>query len=124
VVQLFFRALRNLPHVHVVFHETVDAETFHALERSLNVPLSHAMDYYDRSKVRHYELDRIPEARRALTAEAMTLYTDFQREAQAGFDLTQIEQNNSHLDPVHFTSLGRLSWRVTRFFDGLAVHED
>jgi hypothetical protein len=124
VVQLFFRALCNLPHVHVVFHEAVQPEVFHALEKSLGISLNRAMGYYDRGKVRHYELEGIPEAHRVLTAEAMTLYADFQREALAGFDLTQIEQNDGHLDPVHFTSLGRLSWRVTRFLVGLADHQD
>jgi hypothetical protein len=124
VVQLFVRALRNLPHVHAVFHEAVQPEVFRALEKSLGVSLTRAMDYYDHRKVRHYDLDGIPEAHRALVAEAMALYADFQREALAGFDLTQIEQNDGHLDPVHFTPLGRLSWRITRFQDRLANQSD
>jgi hypothetical protein len=49
----------------------------------------------------------------------MDLYGDFRTQASAGFALPQIEQNNGHLDPAHFTPLGRLSWRVTRFLDAL-----
>jgi hypothetical protein len=124
VVQLFFRALRNLPHVQVVFQEAISADVFGALGKSLGMSLTHAMSYYDHAKVRHYEPSEIPDAHRALVAEAMTLYVDFQREALAGFDLTQIEQNDGHLDPIHFTNLGRISWRVTRFLDALAHYED
>jgi hypothetical protein len=124
VVQLYFRALRNLPHVHAIFHESIDAGVFDALQNALAVPLTRAMDYYDGDKVRHYTLEQIPMAHRALTAEAMALYEDFRREALAGFRLLQIEQNDSHLDPVHFTALGRLSWRVTRFLDALVDRDD
>lgn len=123
IVQLFFRALRNLPHVHVLFHEAISTDAFAALGEWLGMPLTRAMSYYDHAKVRHYELSEVPDVHRALVAEAMALYMDFQREALAGFDLTQIEQNDGHLDPVHFTALGRLSWRVTRFLDALAQHE-
>jgi hypothetical protein len=122
VIQLFIRMLRNLQHVHVVFHEAVDAEVFRTLEKSLGIPLAHANEYYDRGKVRHYELTAVPEAYRALTAEAIAHYEDFKRDALAGFDLVQIEQNDGHLDPGHFTSLGRLSWRITRFLDTIDHH--
>lgn len=124
VLQLFVLALRNLPHVHAVFHESVDADAFAALGQSLGVRLSRAMAYYDRSKVRRYQLDAIPEAHRALVGEAMALYSDFRQQAVAGFELIQIEQNDGHLDPLHFTGLGRLSWRMTRFIDSLASHQD
>ncbi|HEY8682549.1 MAG TPA: sulfotransferase, partial [Rhodanobacter sp.] len=78
VVQLFVRALRNLPHVYVVFHEAMNADAFAMLGKSLDMPLTRAMNYYDHAKVRHYELSGIPEVHRALTAEAMTIYADFQ----------------------------------------------
>lgn len=120
VVQLYFRALRNLPHVHAVFHEKVDAHVFGALGNALDLQLDHAMDYYDHGKVRHYSLDDIPPDHRASTAEAMALYDDFRRETLAGFGLLQIEQNDGHLDAGHFTPLGRLSWRVARFLGELA----
>jgi len=124
VVQLFILSLRNLPHVHAVFHEAIDADVFHALEKSLDTSLSHAMDYYDRGKVRHYTLQDIPQHHRPPMTEAIALYEDFRREALAGFGLLQIEQNDDHLDPVHFTALGRLSWRVTRFLDALVDRDD
>ncbi len=119
VVQLYFRALRNLPHVHVVFHEKVDAGVFNSLGKALGTDLGPALDYYDHRKVRHYTLDDIPALHRTATAEAMALYEDFMREALAGFSLVQIEQNDGHLDQAHFTPLGRLSSRVTRFLGEL-----
>lgn len=122
VVALFIRSLRNLPHVHVVFHETVDAEVFARLEQALGIPLGNAAGYYDNRKVRHYALDAVPEPHRALVADAITLYEDFRRAALAGFDLIQIEQNDGHLHPDHFTVLGRLSWRVTRFLANIDAH--
>lgn len=122
VVALFIRSLRNLPHVHVVFHEAVDAEVFGRLEQALGIPLSNAASYYDNRKVRHYTLDAVPESHRTLVADAITLYEDFRRAALAGFDLIQIEQNDGHLHPDHFTVLGRLSWRVTRFLAGIDAH--
>lgn len=124
VLQLFVLSLRNLPHVHVVFHEAVDADMFHALGKALDTPLPHAMDYYDHGKVRHYTLEDIPLIHQPSMTEAMTLYEDFRHEALAGFRLLQIEQNNGHLDDAHFTALGRLSWRITRFLDGLVEPGD
>lgn len=123
VVQLYVRALRNLPHVHAVFHEAIDARVFDALGKALELRLDHAMDYYDRGKVRHYSLDDIPPDHRASAAEAMALYDDFRREAMTGFGLLQIEQNDGHLDAGHFTPLGRLSWRVNRFLDELVERD-
>lgn len=119
VMQLYILCLRNLPHVHVVFHEAVDAEVFLALEQSLGTPLRRAMDYYDHRKIRHYVLEDIPAVHRDAMTEALTLHEDFRREAQSGFRLLQIEQNNGHLDDTHFTALGRLSWRISRFIDSL-----
>lgn len=124
VVQLYFRALRNLPHVHVIFHEAVGADVFDALGKALDSRLDHAIDYYDRRKIRHYSLDDLPPVHRTRMIEAMTLYDDFRREALAGFRLIQIEQNDGHLDPGHFTALGRLSWRVARFLDAPAEPAD
>lgn len=124
VVQLFILSLRNLPHVHAVFHEAVDANAFHQLGKSLDTSLPHAMDYYDRGKVRHYLLQDIPPLHQPAMTEAMALYEDFRHETLAGFRLIQIEQNNGHLDAGHFTALGRLSWRITRFLDSLAERGD
>jgi hypothetical protein len=115
VVQLFFRALRNLPHVEVIFHEAVDPATFSRLERWLGVSLPHAADYYSGGKVRHYELAAIPPAQQPLVAEAIDLYDKLKRETLAGFELIQIEQNAGHFDPNHFTPLGRLSRDVSNF---------
>jgi len=117
VVQLFIRALRNLPHVTAVFHETVNAGTFSTLEQWLKQPLTRAGDYYNVSKVRHYELSAVPEAHRALTAEAVALYQNFRRECMAGFELAQIEQNSGHFEQSHFTALGQLSRELSKFVD-------
>jgi len=115
VVQLFFRALRNLPHVEVVFHEAVEPATFRKLESWLATPLPHAGDYYSGSKVRHYELTAVPEPHRPLVAEAVDLYDKLKRETLAGFELIQIEQNSGHFDQNHFTVLGQLSRDVSNF---------
>lgn len=119
VAQLYLRCLRNLPHVRVVFHEAMTAEVFGQLEAFLDTPFPRAMDYYDRAKVRHYQLADVAEPHRAQVAEAMALYADFKREALAGFALSQIEQNDGHLDAAHFTPLGSLSLRMKRFLAGL-----
>ena len=119
VIALYIRALRNLPHVHAIFHESVDARAFTALERAWSIGLPEAVRYYDNRKVRHYTLDDVPKAHHAIVTEAIAFYEDFQRAALTGFDLLQIEQNNGHLHPDHFTVLGRLSWRVSRFLEGL-----
>jgi len=123
VVQLFFRALRNLPHVHVVFHETVNTDTFGKLQSWLGVPLPLASDYYSNGKVRHYDLDVVPEIQRVLVADAMTLYENFKQATLAGFDLIQIEQNSGHFDQSHFTALGQLSRSVTKFVESLDAHD-
>ncbi|MEY2150034.1 hypothetical protein AB7849_03840 [Rhodanobacter sp. 115] len=119
VVQLYFQAVRTLPHVHGWFHESVGPDAFRALGTSLDLPLSNGMAYYDSRKIRHYTMEQVPESRCTVVSEAMDLYGDFRTQASAGFALPQIEQNNGHLDPAHFTPLGRLSWRVTRFLDAL-----
>ena len=117
VVQLFFRALRNLPHVEVVFHEAIDADTFRKLEGWLGLPLQRAMDYYCNGKVRHYELTAIPDADRSVVAEAIDLYEKFKHETLAGFDLIQIEQNSGHFEQNHYTALGQLSKAVSKFIE-------
>jgi hypothetical protein len=61
----------------------------------------------------------VPKAHQAIVIKAIAIYEDFQQAALTGFDLLQIEQNNCHLHPDHFTVLGRLSWRVSRFLEGL-----
>lgn len=115
VVQLFFRALRNLPHVEVIFHEVVEPSTFRKLENWLATPLLRAGDYSSSSKVRHYELTAVPGPHRPLVAEAVDLYDKLKRETLAGFELTQIEQNSGHFDQNHFTAPGRLSPDVSTF---------
>ncbi|WP_458070463.1 hypothetical protein [Rhodanobacter sp. BL-MT-08] len=115
VVQLFFRALRNLPHVDGIFHEAVESATFRKLETLLGTPLPNAADYYSKSKVRRYELTAVPESHRGLVAEAIGLYDRMKRETLAGLELIQIEQNAGHFDPSHFTALGQLSRDVSTF---------
>jgi hypothetical protein len=119
IVQLYFSALRTLPRVSVLFHESMDVGVFHALGRDLELDLSGAMDYYDRRKVRHYTIEQVPCPEQDMVLKAMALYDEFREQAQAGFALPQIEQNNGHLDPAHFTPLGRLSLNVMRFLDTL-----
>lgn len=119
VIALYIRALRNLPHVRAIFHESADDRAFAALEQAWSIALPGAARYYDNRKVRHYTLDDVPQAHHAIVVEAIAIYDAFQQAALAGFDLLQIEQNNGHLHPDHFTVLGRLSWRVSRFLASL-----
>jgi len=119
VLALYIRALRNLPHVHAIFHESVDDQAFAALEQAWSIALPGAARYYDNRKVRRHTLDDVPKAHQATVVEAIAIYEDFQQAALTGFDLLQIEQNNGHLHPDHFTVLGRLSLPVSRFLEGL-----
>ncbi len=119
VIQLYLRMLRNLPQVSAVFHDAVDASTFARLGDWLGLPLDGAARYYDGAKVRRYGLDDIPESSRAAMEEALAIYQSFRDDTLAGYQLLQIEQNSGHLDPGHFTPLGRLASRVQRFLDSL-----
>ena len=119
VIQLYIRMLRNLPYVFAIFHDAVDSSSFDSLGAALGVPLDGAMRYYNRAKVRHYQITDIPETSRPSMREALELYESFRDQTIAGYELPQIEQNAGHLDPTHYTALGALSRRVQLMLDHL-----
>lgn len=112
VVALYIRMLRNLPNVTAVFHESIDAETFRALQQWLGVDLNHAASYYDTRRVRHYTLDLVPESSRELAVAVIDIYEKLRDQMADGDRLLQLEQNSGHIDPAHFTPLGDLQRRV------------
>ncbi len=118
-MQLYIRMLRTLPHVHAVFHEDIDAETFRTLGLALDLPLHGAIEYYDGKRVHHYDITAVAESERAMIEQATTLYANFKHAAQSGFKRLQLEQNNRHLDPEHLHPIGSLSKRVDRFIERL-----
>lgn len=112
VVALYIRFLRNLPSVRAVFHEGIDATVFEQTGQWLDLDLGEAAKYYDGKRVRHYTLDDVPEHAQALALSVMEIYEELRDLVGAGVDLPQLEQNNNHLSPTHFTPLGSLNRRV------------
>lgn len=114
VVALYIRFLRNLPSVTAVFHEGIDATVFQQTGLWLGLDLGEAAKYYDGKRVRHYTLEDVPEHAHALALSVMDIYNQLRDIVSAGIDLPQLEQNNNHLSPTHFTPLGNLSRRVEK----------
>jgi hypothetical protein len=56
-----------------------------------------AIDDQERRKVRHCELAAVAEPQRSGVARAIAHYSDFRRKALAGFELTQSQHNDGHL---------------------------
>jgi hypothetical protein len=121
VMRLYIRMLRNLPNVHVVFQEAMTPDIFVSLGAQLGVDLSGTFHYYSGEKVRTYTpKDVIGDIAEPL-GQVIALYDEFRRDALAGFDLAQIEQNAAAIDPTHPTALGRLYRGVQAQMDALAV---
>lgn len=112
VVALYIRFLRNLPSVMAVFHEGIDAAVFQRAGQWLGLDLSEAAKYYDGQRVRHHTLQNVPAHAHDLTLEVMEIYATLRELVDGGIDLPQLEQNNNHLNPAHFTPLGNLSRRI------------
>jgi hypothetical protein len=119
VVSLCIVMLRNLPHVHIVFHDNMSRRVFGDLGRKLGVRLSGARRYYDRGRVREYDPTPMLEAHGEKARLALDLYRDFREAAIHGFDLVQIEQNSGDITPNHLTPLGQLARRCETISEGL-----
>jgi hypothetical protein len=66
-----------------------------------------------------YTLDYIPEHARESVKAVMDLYENLRKNALAGFESIQLEQNTGHLDISHYTPLGALQRRVEQLLKQL-----
>ncbi len=121
VLELFILMLRNLPNVHIVFHEDMTRRTFRRLEGRLGVRLSGAYRYYDRQKVKLYDPSPALTAHGQRARLMLELHAECRRVATKGFDLVQIEQNSAHLSPIHLTDLGLLARRCEMIGEGFRL---
>jgi hypothetical protein len=114
VMRLYIRMLRNLPNIHVVFHDQVSARTFDELGEKLALNLDQCSRYYSDHKVKTWSPLQ-DEADRIVVERTMALYLELKRQAEAGYELLRIDQNTASIDPTHPTPLGLLYRQV----DGL-----
>ncbi|MGC1303596.1 MAG: sulfotransferase [Caulobacteraceae bacterium] len=119
VVALYVRMLRNLPNVRAVFHNDIGPATFDELGSWLGVPLTGAADYYEAARVRRYALEELDEAARRDLDALVILYSELRKAASSGFGRPQLEQNDGHLSPTHFTSLGSITRRAAMLAETL-----
>jgi hypothetical protein len=110
-ISLFLAMLRNLPHVHVVFHDNMGRPTFRRLEKILQIRLPGLRRYYDHRRVRSYDPAPMLREHGEAAQPVVELYRDFREAAIRGFDLIQLGQNNGNLSPGHLTPLGQLARR-------------
>jgi hypothetical protein len=110
-VSLYIAMLRNLPNVHVVFHDNMRRRTFAGLEKALGMRLPRAHRYYDRKNVRAYDPTPMLREHGETAQLVLDLFQDFRTEALKGFDLIQIAQNSANPSPTHLTPLGRVARR-------------
>lgn len=110
-ISLCIVMLRNLPHVHIVFHDNMTRRTFGYLEKKLQIRLKGARRYYDQTKVRAYDPTPILRECGEKAQLVQDLYRDFRQAAIRGFDLLQIGQNSANPSPTHLTPLGQLARR-------------
>lgn len=118
-VSLYICMLRNLPNVHVVFHENVTRRTFARLEQDLGVRLTRARRYYDMKSVRAYDPEPMLREHGETARQVHDLYRDFRKAAAKGFDLVQMNQNSGNPSPTHLTPLGRLARRCEMIAESL-----
>ena len=120
VIRLYLRMLRNVPNVHVVFHEAVSPLLFETLGNRLGLELGHACRYYSEAQIRRYRPADVIGGTPDMLDQVSGLYAEFRRQASSGFERIQIEQNSTSLDPNHPTPLGRLYWTIETAAAGLA----
>lgn len=108
VMRLYIRALRNLPNVLAVFHEQVSPEIFEEMSDRLGLDLRSSLRYYSDQRTKTYAADALPNDERSLVESVVTLYRELSQQAQEGYELVQIDQNLSSIDPRHPTRLGHL----------------
>ena len=111
-VALYVRMLRNLPHVRAVFHESLDVAHLEDLQGWLGIANFRALTYYDTRRVRSYDELQLTEDERASMAVIQQLYADLREGALSGFATPQLEQNDRHLSPQHYTVLGSIDRRA------------
>jgi len=110
-ISLFLVMLRNLPHVHAVFHDNMGRRTFARLEKILQIRLPGLRRYYDQRRVRSYDQSPLLREHGEAAQLVVELYRDFRQAAIRGFDLVQLGQNNGNSSPAHLTTLGQLARR-------------
>ena len=120
-LKLCILMLRNLPNVHIVFHDNMTRDTFADLEQRLQVDLSGAHLYYDQKKVRAFDPAPMLHDHGDRARLVLDLYAYFRAAAIEGFELIQLEQNNSNPSPSHLTTLGHLARRCEMIGAGLAL---
>jgi hypothetical protein len=108
-VRLFVRMVRTLPYVRAICHEDVSRDSFVSLENWLGVPLPNSHSYYDRGRVLAYNDSGLDDQERRQIEPILGLYEKLRHEATHGFATPQLDQNNNHLSPSHFTRLGHIS---------------
>ncbi len=108
----FIWAFRNLKYARAVFHEDIDEQEMAKLGSWLNVDLSNAAAYYDKSRMKEYQNDNLNASERDLVAEVTQLYSEFREGVRAGLAQPQIEQNDTNLSPGHYKKLGYLNRRA------------
>ena len=108
-ISFFIRMLRTLPHVTALCHEDIDQQTFTQLGAWLGTDLSRSHLYYQAERVRRYQLVDMDASIQARMEPICALYAQLRQEARAGFTTPQLDQNNNHFNPNHFTPLGRLA---------------
>jgi hypothetical protein len=121
-VSLCIVMLRNLPRVHIVFHDNMTRRTFRALERRLKVRLTGAAGYYDRKSVRAYDPAPVLREHGETAGAVLALHRDFRAAALRGFDRVQLGQNSGNPSPTHLTALGRLARRCELISERLAPY--
>jgi hypothetical protein len=119
-VSLCIVMLRNLPRVHVVFHDDMTRRTFARLGQELDLRLAGARRYYDRNKVKAHDAAPMLREHGETAQLALELHREFRQAASGGFDLAQIGQNDTNLSPGHLTPLGRLARRCESLSERLA----
>jgi hypothetical protein len=112
VIALYIQMTRLLPYVRAVFHDRVEHELFQDLQAWLDTPLPNALTYYDRARVRDYSQAQVEDIPADVIEAIQRLYLDLRESASAGFVTPQLEQNDHHLSPTHYTALGSLDRRA------------
>ena len=120
MIGFYIRAVRLLPHVKAVFHEQVDQVLIHDLDVWLGASLPNALSYYDTARVRDYSASLCEGVSEDVLQAVRKLYQDLREAVSAGLVTPQLEQNDHHLSPDHYTALGSLDRRARVLVAALA----
>jgi hypothetical protein len=108
VMLLYMRMARTFPAVFALFHEDASAASLAGLGTQLGLDLSCAAPYYRAERVTPRPATGHARADAAALATARGLHTRLREQVGAGLALPQLEQNDAHVLPAHFTALGAL----------------